>query len=121
MEALLILGLDFYATLNTCLSLAISKDEVVTPEHLQKALVAFELKVSLFLHTINVLSYIFVCKPKCQRNMAHAIATEEDFAIQYNDTVVCDVCREVRHSFMDELFYSFVISQCRKKVKKAMK
>jgi len=33
--------------------------------------------------------------------MAHAIATEEDFAIQYDDTIVCDVCREVRYNFMD--------------------
>ena len=32
---------------------------------------------------------------KCQRNMVNAIATEEDFAIQYNDTIVCDVCKEV--------------------------
>ena len=28
--------------------------------------------------------------------MAHAIATEDDFGIQYDDTIVCDVCREVR-------------------------
>ena len=37
--------------------------------------------------------------------MARAIATEDDFAIQYDDTIVCDVCREVRNIFMDEAFY----------------
>lgn len=28
--------------------------------------------------------------------MARAIATEEDFSIQYDDNIVCDVCKEVR-------------------------
>ena len=47
---------------------------------------------------------------KCQRNMANAIATEEDFAIQYNDTIVCDVCKEViKADFMDSDAFYFVI------------
>ena len=28
--------------------------------------------------------------------MVQAIATEEDYAIEYDETVVCDVCKEVR-------------------------
>ena len=32
---------------------------------------------------------------KCQRNMVQAIATEEDYAIEYDETIACDVCREV--------------------------
>ena len=66
-----------------------------------------------------VLRFGFV---KCQRNMANAIATEEDFAIQYNDTIVCDVCKEVRQTFMDNgALHLLCDAVYRKMAKKPMK
>ena len=58
-EALLKL-LNFISPKYLLLLIAISKTEVITSEHLQSAFVAFELKVSLFLHNfLNLLYYIF--------------------------------------------------------------
>ena len=46
-------GLHFCASLNADMSsLAISKTQAITPEHLQRSFVAFELKVHLFLNCI---------------------------------------------------------------------
>lgn len=39
--------------------------------------------------------------------MAQAVATEDDFGIQYDDTIVCDVCREVRYYYMDAVIHLF--------------
>ncbi|XP_065884462.1 protein Jade-1-like isoform X2 [Dysidea avara] len=53
---------------------ALSNSGEISREDLQRAIVAFELQ--------------------CQRNMVQAIATEEDYAIEYDETIACDVCRE---------------------------
>ena len=53
--------------------------------------------------------------------MAHAIATEEDFAIQYDDSIVCDVCKEVRCNFMVQMFQLVISRMCRKRAKRTMK
>ena len=50
--------------------------------------------------------------------MVQAIATEEDFSIQYDDTIACDVCKEVRHNFMDQVFSCCLISYVERRWRK---
>jgi len=72
--------------------IAMSGAGEVSREDLQRAIVAFELQVShRFYYEVYHLLII-----KCQRNMVQAIATEEDYAIEYDESVACDVCKEVR-------------------------
>jgi len=38
---------------------------------------------------------ILTLETKCQKSMAHAVATDESLGIEYDEQTVCDVCRDV--------------------------
>ena len=49
------------------------------------------LSLALCIFPLNFLLFIF----QCQESMMRAVATDEGLGVEYDEHVVCDVCRDV--------------------------